>query len=393
MNIQKKEFTCVRDGMTIRGTEFRPGGELLPAVIISHGFGGIGMDNAKYAEQLADWGYISYVFDFCGGSPRSSSDGKFQNMTVLTEQADLEAVIDYVTSLPYVDQTDLTLMGCSQGGFVSALVAAAHPEKAAKLVLFFPALCIPEDARRGQMLMYSFDPANVPELIEAAAPEDMPFKMEPLGRNYVTSMQKMDAFSAIATYPGPVLIVHGDSDRAVNVINSRRAQAAYNSVKPLRCQLAEITGADHGFRDLEDVHAMELVREFVRGGTNVLSVDVVLTDFIQEERGDETVLTLPFGGVIRTPFFSGMIQPGAADVQRWRGKEIIRLCADYIIKGTDYTGAPCQIHIVNEDTGSGWHPTVTTDSKALSFLNGAECTESLEMRRVGPVVRIFTKLP
>ena len=396
MEMLTQDFSCTREGLTIRGREYRPAGEKLPAVIISHGFMGTGSDIAGYAQQLAQWGSAAYVYDFCGGSTRSTSDGRFQDMTVLTELRDLEAVVEHVSGLPYIDGERLILMGCSQGGFVSALYAAAHPEQVERLVLFYPALCIPEDARRGNMLMYSFDPENVPELIHPEIPADLPPEiagsMGPIGREYVTSMQRVDAFSSIAAYPGPVLIVHCDSDSAVNVVNSRRAQAAYHSVRPLRCQLAEITGANHGFRGTEDVHAMELVREFIRGGTNVLSVDVVLTGLDREEQGEETVLTIPFGGVIRTPFFTGMVQPGAADIQRWRGTQAIRLCADYVVKGMDYTGAPCQVHIVNTDTGNGWHPTVTTDSKALDFLNGAVCTESLEPRRVGPVVRIFAKL-
>lgn len=393
MDIQITPFTCQRDGLTIRGTEYRGAGSSLPAMILSHGFGGTGHDLDSYARQLAQEGYLCLTYDFCGGSPRSQSDGSFQEMTVFTELRDLEAVMEYAASLSYVDCSRLTLMGCSQGGFVSALAAAAHPERVAKLVLFYPALCIPEDSRRGQMLMYSFDPANVPERIEAPQDPNIPFHMEPIGGEYVKSVQKMDAFAAIAPYPGPVLIVHGDSDRAVNVVNSRRAQAAYHSVRPLRCQLAEITGADHGFREREDVHAMELVRQFLRGGTNVLSVDVVLTDCIREEQGEETVLTIPFGGTVNTPFFCGMVQPGAKDVQRYKGGESIRFCADYVLSGTDYTGQACQIHIVNENLGSGWHPTVTTDSEALCFLNEADLTESLEERRVGPMVRIFARLP
>lgn len=397
MEILQRDFSCARDGLTIRGTEYRPAGDKLPAVIVSHGFTGTGGDIACYARQLAGWGFAAYVFDFCGGSPRSASGGRFRDMTVFTEVLDLEAVAAYVAGLPYVDAGDLTLMGCSQGGFVSALLAARRPELACRLVLFYPALCIPEDARAGKMLMYSFDPENVPELIQPEIPEGTPPEaarfMEPIGREYVTSVQHMDAFAAIAAYPGPVLIVHGGSDAAVSVVNSRRAQTAYHSVRPLRCQLAEITGAGHGFRGAEDTHAMELTREFIRGGANVLSVDVILTGLDREERGEETVLTIPFGGVAQTPFFSGMVQPGAADVQRWRGSQAVRLCADYVLKGTDYTGAPCRIHIVNEDTGGGWHPTVATDSKALDFLNGAVCTASLEPRRTGPVVRIFAKLP
>lgn len=392
MELKITPFSCLRGELTIRGTEYRPEGENLPALILSHGFGGNGDGIAYYAEYFANLGYSSFIFDFCGGGPVSRSDGRFQDMTVLTEKADLEAVLAYVSALPYVDASRISLLGCSQGGFVSALVAAANPEKVSRLVLYYPALCIPEDARRGQMLCYSFDPQNVPEEIPAQLPPDAPFKMPNLGRDYVNSMMHENAFDLICTYPGPVLLVHGDADSAVPVVNSRRAQAAYNAVVPRRAMLCEISGANHGFRGQEDTHAMELAREFLAGGTNVLSVDVILSDFIREEQDGETLVTIPFGGTVSNPFFSGRVLPGAADVQRWKGKEIVRLCADYVLEGTDFTGEKCRIHIVNENLGDGWKPTVTTDSAALSFLNGAVLTESLENRRVGPNVRIFAKI-
>ena len=34
----KKDFACSREGLTIRGTEYRPTGNRLPAAIVSHGF-------------------------------------------------------------------------------------------------------------------------------------------------------------------------------------------------------------------------------------------------------------------------------------------------------------------------------------------------------------------
>lgn len=105
------------------------------------------------------------------------------------------------------------------------------------------------------------------------------------------------------------------------------------------------------------------------------------------------ILSHGFGGTVNTPFFCGMVQPGAADVQHYKGSEIIRFCADYVLEGTDYTGEACQIHIVNENLGNGWHPTITTDSEALCFLNEVDLTEPLEERRAGPMVRIFAQLP
>ena len=50
-------------------------------------------------------------------------------MSVLTEVNDLETVIDYVSTMPYVNKDKIFLMGWSQGGFVSALVAAGGGAK------------------------------------------------------------------------------------------------------------------------------------------------------------------------------------------------------------------------------------------------------------------------
>ena len=124
-NITVSTFECKRDSLTIRGTEYRPAGENLPIAIVSHGFMATQGTVTQYVRALADIGYASYCFDFCGGCvANGKSDGKTTDMSVLTEVKDLEAVISYVQNLPYVNPADLLLMGCSQGGFVSALTAA-----------------------------------------------------------------------------------------------------------------------------------------------------------------------------------------------------------------------------------------------------------------------------
>ncbi len=58
-----------------------------------------------YAILLAEMGYASYCFDFNGGSVMNNkSDGKKEDMSVLTEVKDLEAVIDYLRTLSYVNR-------------------------------------------------------------------------------------------------------------------------------------------------------------------------------------------------------------------------------------------------------------------------------------------------
>ena len=246
----ERVFECKRGELTVRGTEYRPQGEYLPAIIISHGFMANQDSVRGYAKAMAEDGFCACCFDFCGGSAmKNQSDGVSTQMSVLTEVKDLEAVLAYVRSLPYV--RDVILMGCSQGGFVSALTAVRHPEDVRKLILFYPALCIPDDARKGNMRLAVFDPENIPEIF--------PCGPMMLGKCYVEDVILMDVNEEIKGYTGPVLIVHGDQDEIVDISYSVEAQKAYENA-----ELKVIRGAGHGFRGSHDQEALDHVRKFVK---------------------------------------------------------------------------------------------------------------------------------
>ena len=73
-----------------------PGAETpYPLIILSHGFGGSHAGNQDYADYFTSQGFATFNFDFCGGGFGSKSDGTMLEMSVLTEAADLNAVIDY----------------------------------------------------------------------------------------------------------------------------------------------------------------------------------------------------------------------------------------------------------------------------------------------------------
>ena len=246
-------FSCKRGNLTVRGTEYRPAGDNLPVAIVCHGFMAWQDTVRHYAIELAKLGYCAYCFDFCGGSVlgRGKSDGATTDMSVLTEVQDLEAVIAYVQSLPY-NGSELLLMGGSQGGFVSALVAARQPQRVDKLVLLlFPALCIPDDARAGKMMLAKFDPNHIPEIINCG-----PMK---LGRCYPADVIDMDPIKEISAYPGPVLIIHGTKDSIVKLDYSQQAQKAYPNA-----QLCVIEGGTHGFSKKHDAIAIARLKEFAR---------------------------------------------------------------------------------------------------------------------------------
>ncbi len=245
----QRPFECRRGNLTIRGTEYRPAGENLPAAIVCHGFMAFQDTVRQYAKALARLGYCTYCFDFCGGCVvNGKSDGKTTDMSVLTEVQDLEAVIAYVQSLPYIGDK-LMLMGCSQGGFVSALTAAKHPEAVSMLVLFYPALCIPDDARAGKMMFAQFDPDNLPDVIHCG-----PMK---LGSCYPAAVMDMDPFLEIQPYTGPVLIIHGTKDKIVHPDYSRRAAQTYE-----HAQLIFIEDGAHGFSRRHDEQAIAYLTAF-----------------------------------------------------------------------------------------------------------------------------------
>ncbi|MFH1513284.1 MAG: alpha/beta fold hydrolase, partial [Bacillota bacterium] len=216
----------------------------------SHGFASNTNDTRRYARVFAKAGYAAVYFDFCG-SGRSKSDGCSTDMSMLTEKEDLSAVLDAVRSLDFVDASQIILAGCSQGGLVSALLAAEREADVAKLILYFPGFCIPDDARRGKMLNARFDPEHVPETFRTVL-------FIKLGATYALTAQKLDPYREIQTYQKPVFICHGTADRVVNLSYAQRAQREYPNAK-----LEIIQGGDHGFIFHGFKAAMRATMEFL----------------------------------------------------------------------------------------------------------------------------------
>ena len=405
MNIHP--FTCQRDGLVIRGMEYLPEGKQFRAVIISPVFMGTQKSYRKIARSFAKAGYAVYTFDFCGGSPASTSDGSTMDMSALTEVEDLLQVIEYVERKQYIH--GISLMGFSQGGLVSALAAARVPDKIEILLLNYPGFSIPDDAKKGSMLGFQFDPADPPEYFKI-------FGMK-LGKGYISDAGSLDVFNTILQYHGPVMLIHGTADRTINWGYSVHGWRCLTAGKVIgeaqKIQLGKkedfpglpnlpkgvlpradrslmlISGSDHNIMFMNLLYTVLAMKEFLGGYSEVLTVDVQLTDKQIRKTKDGREVKMNFTGKAVSPWFRGKILPGACDTQVQRGLRALSKCADYKIAGTDYAGEACEIHIINQGEGVGWKPTVKTDSKALDFLNTADCHAILQMRKCGPVVRIY----
>ena len=204
----------------------------------------------KYAKLLAGMGFLAVTFDFCGGGIISRSDGRSQDMTILTEKADLLTVVEEVKN--QFSPTSITLLGCSQGGFVSGLLAAElGKEMIDRLIMFYPAVCIPDDARKGRMMFYKFDPDNIPTVLGR-------FPMK-LGGEYARTVIGMDPYEEMKGYDGPVLLIHGTADKIVNIRYARKLREIYSD-----CRYEEIDGGGHMFKGKADEQACRILQEYMQ---------------------------------------------------------------------------------------------------------------------------------
>ncbi len=240
--IEEKLEVTKEDGWVIRGLIFRPDAEgEFPVVIFSHGFGTNYRELMHHGNGYAESGIICVFFDFCGGGMESTSDGTMQEMTVMTEAADLVAVLESIKCLPYVNKDSVYLQGESQGGFVSAIVGRAYYEEIKGLILWYPAFVIPDDSARR---------------LQNGDTEVMGVKLNP---DYNRVAAGIDVKELQTGFGKPVLLIHGNEDDIVPIEYSREAAAYYGNA-----MLKEIKGAGHGFEGKDSKFALEASIAFLK---------------------------------------------------------------------------------------------------------------------------------
>ena len=167
-------------------------------------------------------------------------------MSLRTEQADLEAVIRMVQELDFIDADNLFLMGTSQGGAVSAVTAADHPDEIRGLILLYPAFIM---AERANELFQS----------EEEIPNTYYFMWMEVGHEYFASLLGYDIYADIAGYDSDVLLLHGDADTIVPLSASERALEAFPSTS-----LEVLPGAGHGFSGEDESTAIRLIADYLQ---------------------------------------------------------------------------------------------------------------------------------
>ena len=217
-------------------------GEKVPLVIVIHGFTGNKEEKhiVAVSKMLNEIGFATLRVDMYG---HGSSEGSFFTHTLFKWLTNALTVIDYAHHLEWV--SDLYLCGHSQGGLTVMLAAAMKHDIIKGIIPMSPAIMIPEQTRKGELLGVSFNPCAIPEII---VNKDYKWK---LSGNYVRVAQMIHVEDAFTGYDGHVLLVHGDKDEAVPVSYSIEAQKSYKNAT-----LTMINGDTHCYDyHLEDAVA------------------------------------------------------------------------------------------------------------------------------------------
>ena len=216
-----------------------------PLIVMCHGFGGSFEQGLKYAKAYAPMGFAVYSFDFCGGNNSNRSEGSTLDMSIFTERDDLNAVLDQLMQLNYIDAENITLIGESQGGMVCAMVAAERPQDIKRMALIYPAFCIKDD----WVKMY-------PQLSDM--PNGLYFWGVKLSHTYLKDLYDFDVYGTIARYEGPVAIFHGDADTVVPFEYSVKAKEAYKNAT-----LAIYPGEGHGFKEDAEKQTLKAIQQLI----------------------------------------------------------------------------------------------------------------------------------
>ena len=245
------EITIERDGLKLPGLlEGTTTLENDRVAILMHGFkGDLGYDEGKIlpvvAHALNQAGLPTLRFDFAGCG---KSDGKFEDMTVLSELLDGMKAINFARQT--IKAKHIYLFGHSQGGVVASMLAAYYRDVIEKLVLLAPAATLKDDALVGECQGSHYDPNHIPASVMIHG-----FKV---GGDYFRTAQLLPIYETAQHFAGPALLIHETADQIV----SPEATRKYHVIMP-QSVLHLIDGEGHMFDGPRRPEVVKLVTDFL----------------------------------------------------------------------------------------------------------------------------------
>lgn len=198
------------DDHTIPATITIPMGDgPYPAVIMLHGTASnrheVGGGYDKASQVLAEeYGIASIRFDFMGNGDSTAS---YRDYNYTSAVNDTHAILEYISTLPEIDSSNIGVMGWSQGGTIAMLTASKYPNEISSVVTW---------AGASDMSSAALDPdyeiakeqGYVTKTFDWREPLDFGLQWyeEAINTNVLEEFEKFD---------GPVFAIGGSEDTSV----------------------------------------------------------------------------------------------------------------------------------------------------------------------------------
>jgi len=238
------------DGLELVGELFLPSTDQAhPALCICHGIPATPPDltdrgYAVLAHSFCKAGFATLIFNFRGAG---RSEG---NLDMMGWTRDLQAAVDFLSSLQQVDRTRLCLLGFSAGAAVSVYIAAHDPRVSSVVTCACPA-----DFRSLHQTETPLETVQRFRQIGAIRDTDFPPSVEEWRARFQT-ISPIDWIDRIS--PRPLLLVHGDADELIPLEHAHLLCQKAGEPKELKI----IPGAKHKMR-LEKA-AMDFVLDWLK---------------------------------------------------------------------------------------------------------------------------------
>ena len=224
----------------------KPTGDTSLPTVLVHPHGGKNTEDLKgVIWDLAAHGYLAVAADY-----KRMLNGKYRRNTFSwRSEADVTYALEYVLVNPAVDRKRVALMGFSQGGMLSLLIAAYAPDKIQAVVAYYPVSDFNywfAKERRNFIERWVFDVIRWHFYRESGANSEDEFVKILYEASPINHAEKIQA---------PVLLVHGDADTSARLEESQRLQQKLIELnKPV--ELLVVPGAVHifNFRQEEQAH-------------------------------------------------------------------------------------------------------------------------------------------
>lgn len=236
---------------SIRGIINRPGIlDKIPCIIFCHGFMGNKLGHnfmfVKMARTLEKLNIASIRFDFMGSG---ESDGDFKDVTISSEVEDCKRVLQFVSSLDYIDKDNINILGFSMGAAIAVVIASTYPNIIKNSILMSAGF---------NMYDIFISEAIGDRLYEFLEKGYINFENNILSEKAIEDAFNYRVFDYLKDMQGNTLIVHGTEDKSVHPLYAKKIQQLLGS----KAKLKFIKGSDHCYSSPE--YYEELVKQIIK---------------------------------------------------------------------------------------------------------------------------------